>query len=267
MSRRRKRLNLRFFRNWFKSILSLAVKSFPWATGSLIVFFLFVSVRQMVHADPYFQIEKIKVFPTGILTASEIQYLESKTQGKSVLELNLNELARTLERNPKVERAEITRVLPKQLSVFLVRRLPILQIILTARGPYYLVSNDQLVTSIQQMSRPEYIILEDFESKKKKYSIGMLYQNSHFDALEKLYSQIQSDEFLRKETVTRMTIDKGGNFSIFLKDGLELKVGHEISLTPSTEMVLRSLLKSRDRSEYLYLDLRYHDIIIKKKSD
>ena len=96
MARRRKKLNLRFVRYWFKGFISMAIKSFPLVTGSLIIVFLFMSVRQMLHADPYFQIEKIKVSPTGILTHGEIQYLETKIQGKSVLELNLKKFSETL---------------------------------------------------------------------------------------------------------------------------------------------------------------------------
>ena len=95
----------------------------------------------------------------------------------------------------------------------------------------------------------------------------MLYQNSNFELLRNIFMSIQNVPCLRNENLIKMTTNSTGNISLFLKDGLELKMGKELNLSEASQMVLGSLLKSRDRSEYLYLDLRYLDIILKKKTD
>ncbi len=267
MPRRRNKLNFKFLKRWARSFISIIWKSLPFGIASFFILFLFFGVRQMLHADPFFQIEKITVFPAGILNASELHFLEVKTKGKSLLEINLKELSQNLERNPKVERAEVVRILPRELNVYLIKRIPMLQVQTKPNGPYYLISKDQVITAINKQARPDILILEDHNASQKKYSVGMLYQNSNFESLHNIFILIQNETSLRKENLIKMTTDQMGNISLFLKDGLELKVGKELNLSPAAQMVLGSLLKSKDRSGYLYLDLRYRDIIIKKKTD
>src|SRR3989338_2858833 len=137
----------------------------------------------MLYADPYFQIGRVTVFPSGMLTEAEYAYLEEKAEGRSLLEIDLKEIARTLERNPKVKRAEVMRSLPNQLKVFLATRSPIFQIRLSPTGPYYLVGSDQMVLAARNLAEPNLMILEDFGSSKKSYTTGTLYQNGYFWAL------------------------------------------------------------------------------------
>jgi len=267
MARRRKKFNFRFLKKWSRNLSAIVWKTLPFGIASFCILFLFFGVRQMLHADPFFQIEKITVFPAGILSSSELQFLEMKTKGKSLMEINLKELSKNLERNPKVERAEVVRILPKQLNVYLIKRMPMLQVQTRSGGAYYMISKDQVITAIHKQARPDILVLEDHNASQKKYSVGMLYQNSNFESLRNLFILIQNEPALRKENLIKMTTDQMGNISLFLKDGLELKVGKELNLSPAAQMVLGSLLKSKSRSEYLYLDLRYRDIIIKKKTD
>ncbi len=267
MVRRRGKFNFRFLKKLPRGFVSVIWKGLPFSVASFLILFLFFGVRQMLHADPYFQIEKITVFPAGILSEAELHFLESKTKGKSLLEINLKELSQNLERNPKVERAEVIRVLPKELNVHLIKRLPMLQVQLKPDGPYYLISSDQIVTGINRQARPDLLALEDYHSNQKSYSVGMLYQNPNFESLRNIFMSIQNEISLRTENLIKTTTDGMGNVSLFLKDGLELKVGKQFNLSPAVQMVLGSLLKSKERSEYLYLDLRFRDIIVKKKTD
>ena len=267
MRRRRNKFNLKFLRKFFFRLVPIFLKGLPFGIVSFLILFLFFGVRQMLHADPYFQIERITVFPSGILNNLELRFLEDRTRGKSLLEINLKELSQSLERNPKVERAEVVRVLPKQLNVYLIKRMPMLQVQFKPKGSFYLISSDQVITAVNDQSRPDLLTLEDYQSNKKNYSVGMLYQNSHFEALRDIFMSIQNMPCLRNENLIKVTTDGMGNVSLFLKDGLELKMGKTLNLLPASQMVLGSLLKSKDRSEYLYLDLRYRDIILKKKTD
>jgi len=239
----------------------------PFGIASFLILFLFFGVRQMLHADPYFQVEKITVFPAGILSEAELHFLEVKTKGKSLIDINLKELSQNLERNPNVERAEVVRILPKQLNIYVMKRLPMLQIQLRPDGPYYFISNDQLVTAIQEQARPDLLVLEDYGSPKKNYSVGMLYQNPHFASLRSILNSIRNEPIFRRELLTKLTTDNMGNVSLFLKDGLELKMGKQLNLSEGAQMALNSVLKSQERNEMLYLDLRYRDIIVKKKND
>ncbi len=267
MVKRRKKWNFRPLKKLTRTFSSIVWNGLPFGVISFMVIFLFVGVRQMLHADPYFQIEKITVFPAGILNQTELNFLEGRAKGKSLLEIDLKELSKILERNPKVERAEVVRVLPKQLSVYIIKRQPLVQIQFHPDGAFYLISHDQMVTGIAKHARPDLLMLEDYRSPQKRYSVGMYYQNTNFQSLRKILLELPNQSSIRRENISKMTADETGNVSFFLSDGLELKIGKEFTLPQSSQMVLGSLLKSKERAEYLYLDLRYRDIIIKKKSE
>lgn len=267
MAKRRSRLlNARGFKKAIFGLSALLGKGLPWGLAFGLVGLLSLSVKQMLHADPYFQVELIKVFPSGVLTGSEHQFLEAQTRGRSLFDINLKEISRHLERNPKVKRAEAVRALPKQLSIFIATRSPFIQIQLKEGGSYYLAASDQLVLSAQSSPRPDLAVLEDFGSAKKSYSVGSLYQNKDFYLLFDLLEALKTDPLLGKQNVSRLSRDQLGNLTLIFQDGIELKIGKSVSFPESARAVLRSLLSSEDRNQILYIDLRYRDMIIKKKS-
>ncbi len=265
--RRAPKLNFKSIKKIGIPVFRAILKCLPLAILTFSVFFVFVGVRQMLHADPYFQVEKITVIPGGILTRSELQFLESKSRGMSLMDINLRDVSTTLEKNPKVLRAEVVRVLPKQLSIYLTPRLPYIQIQTVPSGPCYLVSRDQLILEKMKSATPHVLLVEDFNSVKKNYSVGTFYQNNNYNFLLDLVETLRNTSPFKQETISKIVIDQIGNCSVLLKDGLELKVGKKFKLTDGAQLVLSSLLKSKDRKDILYLDLRYRDIIVKKKSD
>ncbi len=266
VGRRSQKWNFKLVRKTFLAFFGMMLKTIPFGIAFGIVCLIFFGVRQMLHADPYFQVERITVFPSGLLTSSEYQFLDNQTRGRSLLEINLKDISRSLERNPKIKRAEVVRILPNQLNVFLATRLPFVQVRLREGGPYYSVASDQLIVSIQELPKPDLVILEDFNSEKRNYSVGALYPNKHFRSLFGIFEATKRDLALNSETISKLAIDQLGNVTLVLNDGIELKTNGEIVLLQNTREVLRSLLKSEERNQILYIDLRYRDLIVKKKS-
>ena len=266
MRRHTQKWNFKALRKLTRLLLGIALKAFPLGLVLGVACFIFFGVRQMLHADPYFQVERITVFPSGLLSNSEYQFLERQARGRSLLELNLKQISRSLERNPKIRRAEVIRILPNQLNVFLATRSPFIQVQLRANGPYYLVADDQLVVSIQQTPEPELMMVEDFNSEKRAYSVRTLYQNKYFRSLFSIFESVKADPILRSETVSKLTVDQLGNVTLVLSDGIELKTNGQWALSASARTALSSLLKSGERAQILYIDVRYRDLIVKKKS-
>jgi len=263
--RRTQKWNFKLLWRLGKRLLKIVFKAVPFGFTFGVASFVFFGVRQMLHADPYFQVERIAVFPSGLLATSEYQFLENQARGQSLLELDLKRISRSLERNPKIKRAEVVRILPNQLNVFLATRAPFIQVQLKEEGPYYLVSSDQLVVSVEEWPKPDLMVLEDLNSEKKTCSIGTLYQNKHFRSLFNLLEFAKTDPSLNSETISKLAMDQLGNVTLILNDGIELKTGEELALSGSARAVLKSLLKSKERSQILYIDLRYRDLIVKKK--
>ena len=264
--RRAQKWKFKLFRKIVYSIFKNMLKSIPFGITFGVVCFIFFGVRQMLHADPYFQVERITVFPSGLLASSEYQFLDSQVRGRSLFEVNLKDISRSLERNPKIKRAEIVRILPNQLNVFLATRSPFVQVQLREGGSYYLVASDQLIVSTQDSPKPDLVILEDFNSEKRNYSVGAFYPNKHFRSLFGIFEAMKKDPVLNLETISKLTMDQLGDITLVLNDGVELKTNGEIVLTQKMREVLHSLLKSENRNQILYVDLRYRDLIVKRKS-
>lgn len=265
-NRRARKWNFKFFRKPGRFLMKLGFRAIPLGLMAAALCFIFFGVRQMLHADPYFRIERITVFPSGLLNSSEYRFLEDETRGRSLFEIDLRKMSKNLEKNPKIKRAEVVRILPSQLNVFLTTRLPFIQVQLEPEGPYYSVADDQLILSRVEAPHPNLMVLEDFNVQKKSYSMGTFYQNKYFQELFRIFESLKSDPLLNQETVSKLGMDHLGNLTLILKDGIELRIGKELTLSEGARLVLASVLRSKERSQILYVDLRYRDMIVKKKS-
>ena len=264
--RRTSKWNSKLFRKFGPLFFQFLGRLVPFGITAGIIGFMFINVRAMLYADPYFQASQITVFPSGVLNDPELRFLEREVRGKSLIEINLKAISQSLERNPNVKRAEVDRIFPDQLNIFLTTRLPFIQVQLKQGGPYYLIASDQLILGIENEPRADLMALEDFSSERKTYSAGTLYSNKYFQNLFGIFQSLTLDPLLRTEAISKLAIDPAGNVSIVLKDGIELRAGGRLMLSDATRAVLNSLLKSESRSDILYIDIRYRDIIVKKKS-
>lgn len=251
--------------SWAKKGLRLTIKGIPVFVLIALVWFLNAGIDRMLHADPYFQVSRVTVFPTGILTNAEYRFLEEKTLGRSLLDVNLGKVSESLERNPRVKRAEVTRVFPQELGVVITPRLPLVQIQFGGQGAYYQVARDQVLISMQTTPDPELIILEDYSSPAKSRSVGRIYHNQHFAKLTQVLNFVAQDSLFRGERVTRLAIDQLGNWSILFNDGIEIKLGKEPHFSDEQRVVLKALLQSSERSSLAYVDARYPDVVVKRK--
>ncbi|MBI4367769.1 MAG: FtsQ-type POTRA domain-containing protein [Candidatus Omnitrophica bacterium] len=251
-------------RNGVKGI-RLVLKGAPLVLMAVVIGFVFFEVRAMLQADPYFHVERITVFPSGVLSQAEYQFLETKTSGHSLFDVDLKGISEVLERNPVVKRAEVSRSLPNELNIVITTRLPFVQIQLKSGGPYYLVSEDQLVLTVQDVPRTDLLKVEDLSASKKSYAVGMFFGSRYFRSLLRALQTVKADAVLAKESISKVTSDDAGNISLILADGVELKVGDPFSLSQNMRSVLGSLLTSKERNQILYVDLRYQDMIVKRK--
>ena len=267
MARRKfKKWNLKPILDPFSFLFYWLKKGFPLIVLVGLLFLAFIWMKNFVYADSYFQVNHVTVFPSGVLSDSEYRYLGKVTRGRSVFQVDLNAISKDLMRNPIVKSAEVARILPNEINVYLVSREPFVQIRCANGGDYYVVSKDQLVVSIEKTARPDLSLIEDYAAKTKKYSLGLRYQTKYFEQMIEMVSWLKSDPVWAKEIVTKVMVDEIGNFIVVLNDGLELKLGKDLLKSEQKKSALKTILQSGDRPEMLYFDLRYQDIIAKKKS-
>jgi len=247
-------------------MIKIGLKGLPAFVIFAVMWIGVFAMHQMLTKNAYFQVARIKVFPSGVLTAGEYEFLEKVTRGKSLFETDLNLLSRVLERNPRVKSAQIARNFPHEIRVFVTPRQPTMQVQVHAQGPYYLLDDDQIV--LAELKRPdqELFIVEDYDAKDKIYLPGQKYRNPYFDDVTHLLEFIKSDPIMRKESVSRGGIDRLGNWSVTLTDGTKIKIGRQFKLSTDKRAVIEAILGSSERRNVLYIDARYRDIVVKKKS-
>jgi len=247
------------------AVLGATFKCFPFAMMFALVWFLSMGVRDMLYADPAFQVTRVTVFPSGILTDSEITYLEDTTRNASLLEISLERVSQDLSLNPKVKQAVVTRVFPTELSILITPRTPFVQVQFKPNGPYYSVSYDQVVIERASSLKPVPIILEDYGARKKSYNPGQVYESKRFGVFLELLDFVKTNALFKTESVARIAVDRLGNWTLVLSDGVSITLGKEALLSAGKQEVLKTLFKSKDRADLLYVDARYQDIVIKKK--
>jgi cell division septal protein FtsQ len=69
-----------------------------------------------------------------------------------------------------------------------------------------------------------------------------------------------------QQNVSKLSMDQLGNVTLVLQDGIELRAGRVLDLSENARAVLSSLLNSETRNQILYVDLRYRDMIVKKRT-
>jgi cell division septal protein FtsQ len=254
--------------NFFKltwKILKFGCKAFPLAFIMGICFYLSTAVEQMLFADPYFQVARVTVYPSGVLSAGELTYLERETKIKSIMEIDLKEVSHALTRNPWVEKAEVSRNFPNEINVKLDSRKPIVQVQLKNMGRFLLLSDTGVVLEKNDLARSEFLVVEDFSASRKSYSAGTLYDSGSFSQLTELIRLIEKETIVSVSDVSHIIVDQSTHWMLVLNDGVTIKFGKAVHVSQQKAAVLKALLTSSERAQLLYVDARYDDVIIKKK--
>ncbi len=246
-----------FLRRFFKILVPVGLLGLGTA--------VFLGVRGRLYADPYFQIERVSVYPHHLLSGAEQRFLESALQRKNLFRVDLSAISRELEKNPAIQRAEVIRAFPDQLKVFLTPRIPFVQVRNAPRGPTYFVSEDRIIVSVSKAPNHSFRVVEDFGRGKKSYTAGMVYPSPYFAEWRRFFEWFEQDPLLKSEPVSRFSVDHLGNMTAVLRDGIELRFGRFPGFQENASAILRPLLRSEEREKVLYVDFRYQDVIVKKK--
>ena len=201
---------------FFRFFLKITVPTAVLALGAG----AFLGVRNRLYADPYFQVEQVSVFPSGLLYDSEYRSLEAELRRKNLFQIDLRAISQKLEQNPAVKRAEVVRSFPNQLKIVLIPRTSLLQVQCVPHGPYYSVSEDRVIVSVSQTPRPGFIIVEDFNDGKKTYGSGAVYKNPYFSEWQPFFTWFHQNPVLKSEFVSKFSVDHLGNMTAVLGTAL-----------------------------------------------
>ena len=250
----------RIFRSYGKRILPLTLLVF-------VGFALFFGIRGAIQADPYFKVERVSVYPSGVLSNAEYKLLEHTILGKNFFSVNLQPLSRQLEKNLMVKKAEVVRALPNEVKIFLTERKPIFEVQLKLKGVFYGIADDRVVVEAKDRPKRGLLVVHDYDSVANQYQVGSFYDEDRYLLILGLLKKLREMAVLQEERVIGAKIDRMGGICLILADGVEIILGKRIELSDNLKTVLGSLLGSSERRNIRYIDLRYQDVIVKRKSE
>ena len=141
-----------------------------------------------------------------------------------------------------------------------------IQLQVVERGPFYLLSDDGTVMGVNTQPELHYVLLSHYSYREKKLSLFDRYQPRPWWVVNEILEKWPQNEITKNETIHRISIDHLGSISIFLANGPELLMGEGGAEQLKKLSVVKSLFSGSERGELVYIDLRFSDVIVKKKN-
>ena len=144
-SKRKKKGSGSFLGTGILAVFRGAVKVFPLFMVAGVFSGLFLGVRHCLYADPFLSVKEIAVEPAPALSVGRRQDLDTQLLGRNILKVDLEKIARQLERSPEIQKAKVHRLMPSTLKVEVVTRKPAAFIQFSPAGTYGAVSEDGMI--------------------------------------------------------------------------------------------------------------------------
>ncbi len=226
---------------------------------------IFWAIRENLYADPGLQIQAIQVLPHGGLPEARLKELQKAYFGKNLMKVSLKEVAALIQQDPKIREARVTRDLPKTLKIEIAERVPFAQLQLEAKGIYFSSAEDGVLLDEGSGRNKNLLLIEAFDLPGLEARKGKKLPLAGFRESVTLVKAFWGHSLSKSETIERVRLDHLGNVSLVLKEGPELRLGRDPmgkfylldSVTP--------LLKGPERKQIVYMELQYHDLVVKKR--
>lgn len=265
--RRRKKKNnfIESFTNFMVDAGYYALKVLPLFLILLFGTGIFFGVRSALFADSNLQLQKISVIPNHAVSQTIRQRFEEKYLGENIFQIDLDEFAVELEKDPTIRRADVRRAFPSEIVIELEQRAPIGWVQFAAGGYYGLVSEDGVILDVVKEMDRNLVLIEAFHLRNTDLRTGFKITHEGFYEGILFLKNFWSHEISKKESVSQIVIDKAGNTTITLGGGPDIRLGLYASERLAMFPKVMPLLQSADRRNILYIDLQYDDVIVKRK--
>ncbi len=234
------------------------------ASGMLVLFVLVVLVLT-VATSGYFTLKTVETEGGEALPSfkSTIAELFASWQGRSIVTLNIEAIARTIaSRYPDAKDVIVRRMFPDRLSVSIRLRKPAA---LVGNDKYYPVDRDGVIFPHADPSQWQKLPVIVGVHIKESDKVGTRCESASLQIALKLIAEMERSKISSDYIVTTIDVSDPKNVSFFLEDGVEVKIGHE-NFKGRLESLAQTLKNPRlIMSRIKYLDLRFKDIVIGQK--
>ena len=249
----------------FLHVVSIGfIQSIPVLVFACIGFGIFWGIRQNLYADSGFLIQSVKIIPEGSLSQERVRELERQFLNQNLFQVSAQQVAQVVESDPKIRHARVTRDFPKTLRIEIRDRNPFAQIQLD-NGDYFTLAEDGIILTQDGERNKNILLMEILDETHQKLKLGSAVSLAGFGQALALAKAYPNQPLAKSEAIDRLRLDHLGNVSLLLQGGPELRFGREPMKKLQALASVNLLLKGQDRSKIIYIELQYHDLIVKKK--
>ena len=240
------------------------VKASPFLLVGVIGFGIFWGIRQNLYADPGFRVQSVVVSPEGALSSKDLESIEKHFLNQNLFKVPIQKVARQIEQNPRIRRARVLREFPNTVRIEISERTPFVQIRFELKGPYYSAAEDGFVLETSTARNGNLLLVEAYETERRP-AVGKEASLQGLKEGIRLARAFWQHSLNESEKIRQIRLDHLGNVSLTLEDGPELRFGRSpLQKFGALDSVI-PLLKGPERARLVYVDLQYHDLVVRKK--
>lgn len=270
MAKRRKKKSSSFKLPSLGKILGVLALVFfrliPTAFLAGLVFVVVFGVKEILYADPALSVQKVTLQPATPRVESYRTWIEKQLIGTNILQAPIDKVSEELERHSEIQSAKVSRKLPSEIVIEVKERRPASAVQFQAKGPFFIVAEDGFVLKKEDKLSAELLqiqfidatpgqVIAENQIKSKAYLLGMTFLKKY-----------ENNPAVVGESITQASIDRIGNYSIVLGPGPGVKLGRNPLDQFSKLAKIGPLLAAEGRDRIEYIDLRFDDVIIKRKN-
>lgn len=233
---------------------------------------VYKGVVNYVTTSHYFKIRDVRV--EGIADQRYIDLMKEEIAGNNIFCVDSGKLSeRIKKRFPTLTRVTVARVLPSELLIVAHERIPVAVV---RRDAYYLFDTQGVAISSFPLSEAvDFPVIVGLENKLSAVRVGVSYKSGILREALHLARVLRLQRFAIDASlpqavsfkITKIDCLDPSNFSFYLGDTLQVKVGHQdfenkVALLPS---ILKSL--SQEILSVQYIDLRPHEPAVALKKE
>jgi cell division septal protein FtsQ len=244
---------------------SLLIKGLPVVVILIVVVSLGAGLVMSCANLDYFKLKAIETEGAQALASfkATAEELLKTYRGKSIFAPDIAAIAMSVQaRYPDVKDVRVRRKLPDRLSLSVTMRMPIA---LLGEEKYYPVDRDGFILPNANASQWQKLPIITGVDIKESDKVGKRCESRALRVALELIAEMDRSKILSEYTVTTIDVSDSKNVSLFLEDGLEVKVGHE-NFKERLEKLAQTLKNPKlIVSRVKYIDLRFKDIVIGQK--
>lgn len=272
MARRRKRkkkgngIDFAFIGQMFGSVGDFLLMHSGVIVMGIVFIVLFFTIQHYCHASALFSVSSINVPNLSNVSREKIVTLTDIHPGENIFSVDIKKAAKCLEALPRIKRAVVRRILPDVIDIALEERREVAQVTLPFRKQHYLLDREGYVLDpVLRVPREDLVVFDVQSSDKKTLQPGSFFYNAAIEKAFQLVALIEQYAIVPQNAIVAVRIDTSDNLTVVLQDDIEIRIGKNVEGLRANGSALKEILSDTMRASIAYIDVRFKDIVVKKK--